>query len=302
MDPLFAPPPRPYSPYAPVRARDNRAAPKRWQREVDEDSRPRTPAECEAEIARIARQLARLAQEMRWGRVQNNAWDSRCQFIFFLRTAQNVRLRAEEVARQHGLDRGAFVPYALRRWFCFWGARMAELLFIRHPGVEAGPPKDHEVDFTIDGVPFDLKTSEVPRVFLGRVDELLADPTEAAVWLYAHQSRERRFHAANRLFLVLCDRAFPEEAWRLRADVAALRASVDGFLARPRYVDVTVADAAGQTHLALSAVIPVVPRPLPRQLRLDLSSSGPSGSPRRPDTTPTRERQLPLPDGPDHRS
>lgn len=295
MESLFPPSPRPYSPYAPARTRSTRGSQhRRWPRSVDDTTQPRTPAECEAEIERISRQLAQIAQEIPWGRVQNDAWDSLCQFIFHLRTAQNVRLRAEQVAEQRALDRSAFVQYALRRWFCFWGARVAELLFVRHPNVEPGPPKDHEVDFTIDGVPFDLKTSDVPRAFLRGPHDLLADPEQAATWFYSHQSRERRFHTANRLFLVLYDPEFPEEAWRLRADVAALRRSIDAFLAHPRYVDLTVYDPSGQPHAVKTAVIVARPLPLPRQLRLDL----PAVPPRRPtshgDSRPAWEHQLRL--------
>jgi hypothetical protein len=294
MDSLFPPTPRPYSPYAPTRKRSNQGSPRhRWPR-ADDDARPRTPAECEAEVARIAQQLDRIVHEIPWGRVQNDAWDGLCQFIFHLRTAQSVRQRAEEVAHQRALDRDAFVQYALRRWFCFWGARLAELLFVRHPNVEPGPPKDHEVDFRIDGIPFDLKTSDVPRAFQGRLPDLLADPSQVATWFYTHQSRERRFHTANRLFLVLCDPEYPEEAWRLRADVVALRTSIDAFLANPRYLDLTISDPAGNAHQVLTAVILVRPRPLPRQMRLDLAPTGPPRSiPLRVDQ-PMRERQLPL--------
>lgn len=270
MEPLFPPAARPYSPYAPIRKRAAPTAARRpWQGDTDADTRPRTPAECDAEIDRIARHLARIVQEIPWGRVQNDAWDRQCMFIFRLRTVDSVRVKAEEIARQQTLDPHALVCYALRRWYCFWGARMAELLFLRHPNVLPGPPKDHEVDFTIDGVPFDLKTTELPRAFAGRLDDLVENQVQATTWLYGHQSRERRFHAANRLFLVLGDPDYPDDAWRLRADVAALRAAIDTFLGSPYYVDVTVTDREGVPHEVVTAVVPVRPLPIPRQLRLD---------------------------------
>ncbi len=297
MDPLFPPSPRPYSPYAPVRTRAVRNRPQRRWHRVDGLTPPQTPAACEAEIERIAHQLAQIAHEIPWGRVQNDAWDSLCQFIFHLRTAQNVRLRAGQVAERHALDRAAFVQYALRRWFCFWGARIAELLFLRHPNVAPGPPRDHEVDFTIDGIPFDLKTSDAPRAFLRSEHDLLADAEQAASWFYTHQSRERRFHTANRLFLVLYDPEFPEEAWRLRADVAALRRSIDAFLAHPRYIDLTVQDPSGLVHAVKTAVIVVQPLPVPRQLRLDLAAPPPCRPTTSHDSPPRRAYQLRLPDG-----
>ena len=298
MEPLFPPPPRPYSPYAPVRTRprpSDARSPGRGS--ADAAGRPPTPAECEAEIERIARQLGRVVQDVPWGRIQNDAWDGLCPFIFRLRTFDSVRTKAEEVAGQHALDSLTFTQYALRRWYCFWGARLAEQLFVRHPNVRPGPARDHEVDFTIDGVPFDLKTSELPRAFANRPEDLVQNPAEAADWFYRRQSRQRRFHAANRLFLVLHDPAFPDEAWRLRADVAALRARIDAFLGKPTYLDLTVPDLAGVLHEVQTAVILVQPLPIPRQLPFAFVE----GSPRAPGGRGRAERSggaqlaLPLP-------
>ncbi|HUX87883.1 MAG TPA: hypothetical protein VMW65_12850 [Chloroflexota bacterium] len=295
MEPFFPPPPRPYSPYAPLRTRarpnDTR---QREQRRAEVGARSTTPAECEAEIERIGRQLARVVQDVPWGRVQNDAWDGLCPFIFRLRTFDRVRVAAEEVARTHALDTLAFTQYALRRWYCFWGARLSEQLFIRHPNVAAGPAKDHEVDFTIDGVPFDLKTSELPRAFAKRPEDLIRNPAEVADWFYRRQSRERRFHAANRLFLVLHDPAFPEEAWRLRADVEALRARIDAFLAQPTYLEVTVPDLTGALHAVQTAIILVEPLPIPRQLPLGFDESSPRSAGARGKAERSGGSQLPL--------
>jgi len=70
--------------------------------------------------------LGRVVRAIRWGRTQNDAWDRHCQFIFRLRSAEGVRERAEHVAQEHHLDSDELVHYALRRWYCFWGARLAE--------------------------------------------------------------------------------------------------------------------------------------------------------------------------------
>jgi hypothetical protein len=282
MDPLFLPPPRPYSAYAALPRR--RAARTPTGRDRD------AAGARAAEIARVGRQLAMVVETVPWGRLQNDAWDGHCAFIFRLRSVVTVRQRAVEVAEAQGLDRAEFVDYALRRWYCFWGARLAELLFQEHPGVVAGPPKDRTVDFTIDGVPFDLKTSELPHAFAGRWAEVRRDPAALASWLYAHQSRERRFHLANRLFLVLCDPAAPEQAWRLRADAAALRASIDPFMRARSFQQLWVGDAAGSRRPVTTAVILVFPRPAPHQLAFALPD-GPTPAPARRSDGP---RQLSL--------
>lgn len=265
LPPRGHPEPRPYSPYAPIRTR-------RPRRPHGGDAAPPTARERAVEIERIAHQLAHVTQTVPWGRVQDDAWDGLSRFIYRKRTASSVRSEATAVALAQRIEATPFVQYALRRWYCFWGARMAELMFLDHPGVEPGPPKDHEVDFTLDGVPFDLKTSEVPRVFLGSIEELAASPTRIASWLYAHQSRQGRFHNANRLFLLLCDRDEPEEAWRLRADAPALRRAIDRFMARRHLAELELPDRGGRVRRALTAVIPVLPAPGPRQMTMALGS------------------------------
>jgi hypothetical protein len=261
MEPFFRPPAPPYSPYAPTRTR-------RPRRTRD------APADRASEIGRIAKQLQKVAETLTWGRVQNDAWDHLCPFIFELRTADAVAARLEEVARANPrVDPVELKRYVMRRWYCFWGARLAELLFLRHPNVEPGRPKDHEVDFYLDGDPFDLKTTELPRAFTGGLAEVLADPSRAIIWFYAHQSRERRFHVRNRLFLLLADPNDPGQAWRLRGDRAALEAAIDPFVAAPAYVEVSVADTHGIPHVVRSAILPVLPLGASRQLPMSLPAS-----------------------------
>jgi hypothetical protein len=251
VDTLWADP-RPYSPYAPIK-QARRSAPKPSPRD---------------EVPRIAAQLDRVAETVPWGRIQDDAWDGLSRFIYGLRTAQSVRDQAERVAAEHALERTPFVHYALRRWYCFWGARLAELLFQEHLGVLPGPPRHHEIDFTIDGVPYDLKTTEVPRTFLGSIDQVAANPGLLASWLYDNQSREGRYHTANRLFLVLCDPQQPDEAWRLRGDVTALRRAIGRFMARRNFVELVLPDRYGIERDVLTAVIPVLPVRPGRQLSL----------------------------------
>src|ERR671937_390864 len=249
--------PQPYSPLAPIRRRRPGGRAARAGGAGAEGQRRA------AEIGRIAGQLARVAETVPWGRVQDDRFDTLSRFVYRTRSAAAVRARAEQVADELGTalgaDRRGFVHYALRRWYCFWGARLAELLFLGHAGVRPGPPKHHEIDFTIDGVPFDLKTTEVPRAFAGPAEAWLSDPGKLAAWLYRNQSREGRFHTANRLFLVLCDPERPTEAWRLRGDVGALSAAIDGFMRRRRFVELSLPDGAGGERRVVTAVVPVLP-------------------------------------------
>lgn len=289
MDSFFPSLPRPYSPYAP--ARRSRRKP-RGEAEVD----PATPAERAAEIDRIARQLQKIADSLAWGRVQNNAWDRLCPFIFRLRSVEAVTARAAEVGRQNPevADADELVRYARRRWYCFWCARLSELLFLDYPNARPGPPKDHQVDLYLDDVPFDLKTSEVPRAFVGGLAELLGDPARAVAWFYTHQSQERRFHLGNRLFLVLGDPEDPGQAWRLRGDVAALRAAIDAFMARPAYVHLNVRGRDGLPRPVKSGIIPVLRLAALRQLRLTLPPGPGAGREAHPPPPPPEQPRLPF--------
>ena len=290
MDPLFLAPPRPYSAYAPIR-KGSIARP----RLLDLSTKRTTIAQRETEIERIAQQLARVEGVVSWGRIQNDAWDRHCAFIFRIRSVERIEERASQIARTSGLDLEEFVTYTLRRWFCFWGAQVAELLFLTHPNVIAGPPRDREVDFTIDGVPFDLKTSEVPNALAGMLADPIAHASTVAAWLYRHQSRERRFHLANRLFLVLHDPSAPAEAWRLRGNVTALRSSINGFLGRPRYVNLALPDPAGQRRPIVTGVIVVTAPVLTRQLGFRFELDRPSLLNPKPVAAPPSDLQLPLP-------
>src|SRR5437867_1737617 len=112
FDQLCPPAPRPYSAYAPIRARPPRRGPG--------SAAPLDPRTRQAEIERIARQLAVVGQTVPWGRVQDDAWDGLSRFIYRLRTAASVRAEAGRVAGDRRLDPTAFGHYALRRWYCFW--------------------------------------------------------------------------------------------------------------------------------------------------------------------------------------
>ncbi|HLZ09948.1 MAG TPA: hypothetical protein VKT80_15270 [Chloroflexota bacterium] len=262
---------------------------------VDLSTKRTTAAERETEIERIARQLARVEETVTWGRVQNDAWDRLCHFIFRVRTADGVAERARGIALPAGVDPKEFADYVLRRWYCFWGARLAELLFLTHPNVLAGPPKDRLVDFTIDGVPFDLKTSEVPIALAGLLADPGANASTVAAWLYRHQSRERRFHLANRIYLVLHQPNAPEEAWRLRGDVTALRASIDGFLAQPHFVNLSLPGPDGNRHPIVTAIIAVTAPISTRQLGLALEIDRPPPSRPPADAPVVSDLQMNLP-------
>src|SRR5215475_14076581 len=107
--------PRPYSPLAPIRTRRRSARPGPGTAGLEAHRRA-------AEIGRIAVQLARVAETVPWGRVQDNRWDRLSRFVYRTRSAAAARTKAEQVVAEQGprLDGepSGFVHYALRRWYC----------------------------------------------------------------------------------------------------------------------------------------------------------------------------------------
>lgn len=181
----------------------------------------------------------------RWGRKQSDDWDKRTNFIYRTPTWAGMQQQAGR------LDQ-ALADYAVNRWFNFWSAYAVERIFHTLPGVEANVDQtDRLVDFSIQGITFDHKTSVFPRRYPESAKFAWKYKPHLISWLYAQQSRQQRYHTANRLFILLYARN--GQHWALRAEVGRLqtviRRYVLGFSAdklTPLWVD---------DHTALSDVI-----------------------------------------------
>ncbi|GAB4448873.1 MAG: hypothetical protein Kow0031_31370 [Anaerolineae bacterium] len=150
----------------------------------------------------------------RWGRKQADDWDRQTRFIYHTPTWDDMAQRAARLEP-------SLAEYAINRWFNFWSARAVEGIFTALPGVEANVDQyDRLVDFSIQGITFDHKTSVFPRQYPEPAKFAYHHKAHLITWLYAQQSRQQRYHTANRLFIVLYARS--GQHWALRADVARL--------------------------------------------------------------------------------
>jgi hypothetical protein len=61
------------------------------------------------------------------------------------------------------------------------------------------------------------------------IQEVIQNPKKLIKWLYEEQG-ERRFDAANRLFLVLIDKSTLEESWKMKRNVDLLKDTINGYL------------------------------------------------------------------------
>lgn len=164
-----------------------------------------------------------------WPGKQTDEQDQATRFIYEVTTfdglIQEIRQRFS-----HHPEQDTLTHYALNRWYNYWSAMGIEAIFCAHQRVTAARnPRDRRVDFFIDTLPFDLKTTVFPRGYPASLRDAIAAPWHLIDWLYEHQSRGQRCHYANRLFLVL--HAANGQHWKRKAHLNDIQHTVRDYLA-----------------------------------------------------------------------
>lgn len=165
----------------------------------------------------------RLIYPYYWGRKQSDDWDKKTNFIY------NTNSFDELLTQIKYLD-SALKNYAMNRWYNFHSAMAVEAIFAMHPNV--APNKnayDKLIDFKINNIPFDHKTSIFPKGFNKAFDYARANKRELIRWMYRNQSSEGRQHFGNRLFIVLYD-SKNFEHWKLKAEITQLKTIIDDYV------------------------------------------------------------------------
>jgi len=176
------------------------------------------------DLPRVERELKkRWAYPYHWGRKQSNSWDQMTNFIYTTYSMNSLLRKTEH-----------FDPplrhYAFNRWYNFWSAMAVEDIFASHPTVKANRNSyDKVIDFTIEGIPFDHKTTVFPKGFGHSFEYARAHERELITWLYTHQSQEGRKHLKNRLFIVLYDGETMQH-WKMKAEIMRLRSVIDSYV------------------------------------------------------------------------
>ena len=170
----------------------------------------------------------RLTYPYKWGRKQNNEFDKLTNFIYrtflFDDVIKEINSRFKKDKEHQNISN-----YALNRWYNFWSAQAVEKIFCSLPNVKAVlDSKDKLVDFTIDGVTFDHKTSVFPKNFPHSIKDAVKKTDELIKWLYKNQSQQQRKHLKNRLFVVLYS---PDgEHWKLKAEISWLKERIAKYM------------------------------------------------------------------------
>lgn len=158
-----------------------------------------------------------------WGRKQGDEWDRATRFIY---TTYSLRVLLRKIAT---LDKDV-ADYAMNRWYNYWSAMACEYIFSTHDNVKPNRDKyDKLVDFRIQDIAFDHKTSVFPKGFQHSLEYAQNHKTELIRWFYTNQSQQGRKHFANRLFVVLYD-AQKLEHWKLKAEIQLLKTAIDTYM------------------------------------------------------------------------
>jgi hypothetical protein len=205
----------------------------------------------------IRHELNKLETLPPWGRAQGDEWDRLSSFVYQVKTLRGVERQARAVAQAYKLEVEAFAAYTLRRWFNHHTHEQILRIFCAHPDVKPEENrKHHTIDFYLRGLPFDLKISTFPKAYPKSLKYAWQYRHDLALWQYEHQSKQGRYHAGNRLFLILHQRTQPELSWQLRRDFAGLEPLIQEFLTTPTLLGLTVTDPKTQAaHQPWAAVI-----------------------------------------------
>ena len=195
---------------------------------------------------RISQELNKLAVLPPWGRPQGNDWDRKSNFIYRVTVLDALQRQAIAKAKADGLDEEAFLAYVIRRWYNHHTHQAIFDLICRHPQVKPEENlRHHAIDFYLRDMPFDLKLSRFPRAYPGTLIDAMANPVSLIHWQYQQQSKEWRYHTANRFFVIFHHRSAPNQTWKLRRDFASLAAPLYDYLDKPVLVGANFEDKDG---------------------------------------------------------
>lgn len=154
----------------------------------------------------------RLIYPYRWHGKQNNTDDNATNFVYNIRSYWVLE---KEIA----ILSPRLKDIARNRWYNFWSAQWVEQIFATDPRIQAHKDKKHTtVDFYIDNLGFDHKTTIFPRAYTHDIHYAKDNKKHLIEWLYKNQSSEQRQHYENRIFICLYDTQ-KWQHWKLKAEI-----------------------------------------------------------------------------------
>jgi len=197
----------------------------------------------------------RLVYPYKWGTKQTDALDKQTKFIYNTPLFNDL-LQTIDSKFKEEVDYERIKNYALNRWYNFYSAMAVETIFKANPKVKSAQnAKDKEVDFFIEDIPFDHKTTVFPKGLKMSFNDAINQPKNVAKWLYENQSRQGRFHLKNRLFVILY--AKNGNHWMLKAKLKKIDRAINQHLNNFK-IDNLLQLNLGEKQAAYAAIIWVV--------------------------------------------
>lgn len=163
-----------------------------------------------------------------WKRVQNNSFDRETNFIYDFMSFDAVVEKINWKFRRRE-NKEDYFNYALNRWYNYHSAMAIEDIFCSLPDViPAKNKRDKLVDFSIQGIRFDHKSSVFPKAFPASLEEARAHPEKLIHWLYKNQSQQGRKHLDNRLFIVFFNHH--GQHWKLKSELSWLKRLIESYM------------------------------------------------------------------------
>lgn len=183
----------------------------------------------ELDLKRLQTQLKKCYPSIEnWRRKQNNNWDEQTNLIYKVRHFQTLESEIKDRFKEE-LNFEELRIYALNRWYNFWSAKGVEYIFCCYPNVKPHSDPYHQfIDFWIDEIPFDHKTSVFPKRYNQNIEFAKENPIDLLKWLYKNQSKQKRFHLQNRLFLILYEKEGNHQ--KLKSEIDFIQPIIENYL------------------------------------------------------------------------
>lgn len=144
--------------------------------------------------------------------------------------------------------------YVICTWYNHWTTVLIEEHISQHPKVIPTLKNIKGIDVFLDGQPFDLKTTYLPRAY--NTQDAIKNPKNLAIWMYENQGAQR-FGSDNRLFAILLDTKNPEESWKLKRNFDLVFSKIDEFFNKEKVstADELIFSFGKKTYTAVSKVL-----------------------------------------------
>lgn len=188
-------------------------------------------------------------KDFSWGVVQGQL-DQKIQAEYVRRIVRYDDLISSVKAKLHN----DITSYVICTWYNHWTTVLIEEHISQHSKVIPTLKNIKGIDIFMDGQPFDLKTTYLPRDY--DIQDVIKNPKNLAIWMYENQGAQR-FGSDNRLFAILLDTKNPAESWKLKRNFDLVFSKIDEFFNNERVssADELVFSFSKKTYTAVSKVL-----------------------------------------------